>query len=305
MIAFACAITEVTHYEDFAGAGISAAAEPDSPILVQMSPRTDFRTLNLLLERASEIENLEALVLVHEKAEIIDPRFCAKLRAALSDPRVGVVGAIGATGVRSIAWWDGRVSGGSSVYRDTELHREEFPSLTWDGWNPHRELDPPGEVDTVDGVLLCLSPWVVENVRFDEALGPRYGPDFDLCCQVRAAGRRVITADLQVAHYYPLGVIEDPDTWLEAHIHAAEKWDEWLTSAPTETEAEWRRRARRAEGEAAAARLLSATRTYAIQALMRQQEREMSEVTDSASWRVTKPLREANLALARGRNRRP
>ena len=50
---------------------------------------------------------------------------------------------------------------------------------------------PIGEVDSVYGLLLALSPWAVRNLRFDESLGPRYGHDFDLCAQARAAGRKV------------------------------------------------------------------------------------------------------------------
>ena len=53
------------------------------------------------------------------------------------------------------------------------------------------ELPPyarTGEVDTVDGFVLALSPWAVRNVRFDESLGQLHGYDFDFCLQVRAAG---------------------------------------------------------------------------------------------------------------------
>lgn len=303
MIAFGCAVTDVARYRRYAEPGIRRAAQPDSEIFIQAAPGANFRTHNLLLERAAEANGLEALVLVDERAEIIDPQLADKVRAALRDTGVAVAGCIGATDVRSIAWWEGAVSGGSSVHRHAELVGEEFDPLAWDGWNGNGTYRPAGEVDAVDGVLMALSPWAVQNVRFDESLGPKYGHDVDFCLQVRAAGRKVVTGDLRVAHHYPLGVVEDPETWMEAHMRAAEKWDGRLPGSVAGSETDWRARARRAEGEAAAARLLSATRTYQIQALMRQQGRELEHATSSLSWRATKPLRQLSLAVARARER--
>ena len=82
-----------------------------------------------------------------------------------------------------------------------------------------------GEVDTVDGFVLVLSPWTVRNVRFDESLGQLHGYDFDYCLQVREAGRKVVTADFQVIHHHSLDLVSDPETWIEAHMRVAEKWD--------------------------------------------------------------------------------
>ena len=36
-----------------------------------------------------------------------------------------------------------------------------------------------GEVDSIDGFVMALSPWVVRNLRFDESLGQLHGYDFD------------------------------------------------------------------------------------------------------------------------------
>ena len=66
-------------------------------------------------------------MLVHQDAEIVDPRFCSKLREVLSDPEVGVVGCVGAVGVRGIAWWEGEVSGGSAVCRYGEDGGGDIP----------------------------------------------------------------------------------------------------------------------------------------------------------------------------------
>ena len=45
-----------------------------------------FRNYNLLLEEASKLEDLEALVLVHQDAEIVDAEFCAKVRSGPPGP---------------------------------------------------------------------------------------------------------------------------------------------------------------------------------------------------------------------------
>ena len=63
------------------------------------------------------------------------------------------------------------------------------------------------------------------QLRFDEALGLGYGYDLDYCLQVRAAGRKVVTADLRATCTATLELIEDLDLWVEAHIRVAEKWD--------------------------------------------------------------------------------
>ena len=39
-------------------------------------------------------------MLVHQDTEIVDADFCAKVRGALADPDVGLVGCVGAIGVR-------------------------------------------------------------------------------------------------------------------------------------------------------------------------------------------------------------
>ena len=203
MIAFGCSITEPGLYERHAKPGIELAAETDSELLPIQASGSIFRSYNLILEKAAAFEDLEALVLVHQDAEILDPDFCAKLREALGDPQVGVVGCVGATGVRGIAWWEGSVSWGASAYRYGEagggaLGASEPPSGPWNGeagsWLPWRGDELPAragtvEVETVHGFVMALSPWAVRNVRFDESLGALDGYDFDFCLQVRAAGR--------------------------------------------------------------------------------------------------------------------
>ena len=68
-----------------------------------------------------------------------------------------------------------------------------------------------GEVDNLDGFLIGLTPWAIQNLRFDESLGKSHGYDADLCLQAREAGRKVVTADLKVVHHHSLELIGDPE----------------------------------------------------------------------------------------------
>ena len=292
MIAFGVSITKPDVYDECAAPGIRLAAEPDSEILAFSAAGSIFRSYNLLLDAAAKHEDLEALVLVHQDAEIIDPAFCTKLRRALRDPDVAVVGCIGAIGVRSIAWWDGSVTWASFTHRYTELGGGDFESFSFAGVE-RPAYARTGEVDTVDGFLMCLSPWAVRNLRFDEQLGQLHGYDFDFCLQAREAGRKVVTEDLQMVHHHSLTLVGELETWIEAHMRVAEKWDGRMPEAGTGV-GDWKQRARRAEAEAAAYRLDLAAEKLKQDARMRQVERELEEMTTSIGWRITEPLRRVN-----------
>jgi Glycosyltransferase like family len=285
VIAFGSSITTPEVYRRCAEPGIRMAVEPDSEVLAFAAAGSLFRSYNLILEKAAELEDLEALVLVHQDAEIVDPDFCRKLRLALSDPYVAVVGCVGAVGVRSIAWWDGSVTWASFVHRYEEMGGGDLKAFAWNG----QDLPPyahTGEVETVDGFVMGLSPWAVRNVRFDESLGKLHGYDFDYCLQVRAAGRKVVTEDFKVIHHHSLDLVSDPETWIEAHMRVAEKWDGRMPNVGVAA-GDWKQRARRAEAEAAA------TRARAVASEL-QNDARIKEMEESTSWRITKPLRRLN-----------
>ena len=90
--------------------------------------------------------------------------------------------------MRSIAWWEGSVTWASSIHRYGEQGGGEVPA-SWNGGEQPADART-GEVDTVDGFLLALSPWAVRNLRFDESLGLLHGYDFDFCLQVRRRDAR-------------------------------------------------------------------------------------------------------------------
>jgi Glycosyltransferase like family len=302
MIAFGSSITSPDVYRECAERGIRLAREPDSHVFAHAAAGSIFRSYNLILDMAAARDDLEALVLLHQDAEIVDPEFCAKLRRALSEPQVGVVGCVGAIGVRSIAWWEGSVTWASFVHRYGELGGGELPAFSWNG----AELPPyarTGEVDTVDGFVLGLSPWTVRNIRFDESLGQLHGYDFDFCLQVRAAGRRVVTEDFKVIHHHSLELVSDPETWVQAHMRVAEKWDGRMPGVGV-AGGDWKQRARRAEAEAAAARAQAVSTQLQSDARARKLERDLEVVTTSTSWRITEPLRRLNALRKAARRRR-
>jgi Glycosyltransferase like family len=288
VIAFGCSVAEAEAYRRYAGPGIERAAEPDSAVYPFAAVGSTARTYNLLLDAAAVHDDLEALVLVHPHAEIADPGFCAKVRSALRDQDVAVAGSAGATGVRSIAWWEGVVSSAPVSHRYHEHGGGELPGFSWA--NPEAPL---GEVEVVDGFLMALSPWAVRNLRFDEGLLLGHGFDFDYCMRARSAGRRVVTADLRTVHHRSLELIEDLELWVEAQIKVAEKWDGHMPGVAPDGRS-WRERARRAEAAREAARALAYTNLLRSDARVLGLERELDQLEGSLSWRITSPLRRLN-----------
>ena len=291
MIAFGISIPDPAPYLEYAKPGLDRVSEPDSVVLAFSSVGTAGRSLNLLLDAAAELDDLEALVLVHPFTQLDDPGFCDAVRGAFADPEVAVAGCAGASGVRSIAWWEGRASVGDVVLRYVDHGGGEQPAYPWLDPEP-----PPQVVDTIDGCVMALSPWAVRNVRFDEALRYGHGYDLDYCLQARAAGRTVTTLATRVVVHRSLDLVEDWDTWLEAHMQLAAKWEgrpPWEGGQPLGL-ADERIRARRAEAQAEAARSVSYARRLAIDAHVAELQRTVDEAAGSLSWRATRPLREIN-----------
>jgi hypothetical protein len=290
VIVFASAVTDEQQFRRYAEPGIRRAAEPDTVLIAHPAQGSIFTNYNVILDHVATLDGVEALVLLHQDSEIADPAFCVKLRQALTDPEVGVVGCVGALGVRSIAWWEGSVSWASFIHRYTELGGGDIPSVTWDeaGNPPYAQL---GEVDSVDGFVLGLSPWTIRNVRFDETLGQAlHGYDFDFCLQVREAGRKIVTADFKVIHNHSLELASDLENWAAAHVAVAEKWAGRIPGVG-EAGGSWKQRARRAEAEAAVTRGVAISTLMKTEAGAARGEQELQIVTESVSWRLTAPLR--------------
>lgn len=184
MIAFAACVGDEEKYARCALPGLRLAAEDDSLVMQASDPASIFSAYNEVLDAVRERDDLEALVLLHEDTEILDPHFCRKVRALLAEPEVAVAGVVGARDVRGLAWWQGRCFGRVAETRGVI----DF------GGGTH-------EVETVDGLLMVLSPWAVANLRFDQERFSGFDAyDADICFQARAAGRKVVVAPLEVAH---------------------------------------------------------------------------------------------------------
>lgn len=289
MIVFGSSMTDPEAYRRWARPGIRMVAEPDSEIYAFAAVGSICRSYNLMLDTAAKVEDLEALVLVQQEVEILDPDLCRKVREALSDPEVGAVGPIGATGVKSIAWWEGDISAAPVRLRYQRFGGGEIPAFSW---KPHEP--PPAEVDSLDGRLLVLSSWAVRNLRFDESLSLGFGYDLDLCLKVREAGRRLMTADLPIAiHTRSLRVVKDLDLWIEGHITALQRMEDRLPRTGA-ADGGWKERARRAEAAREAARTLVYSTEHQVDAEVLPLERELDELVESRSWRLTEPLRRFN-----------
>jgi hypothetical protein len=289
MFAFASAVTKPELYRRCAEPGIRRAAEPDSEIDAFPSIGSIADSYNALMDEAAAYEHLEGLVLVHQDAEIMDPDLCAKARRALADPDVGVVGCVGAIGVRSIAWWEGSVTLASFANRYEEHGGGELPAFSW-AWEDAPPYARTGEVETLDGFLLVLSPWAVRNLRFDGSLGPLHGYDLDFCLQVREAGRKVVTADFRAIHHRPLQMVPEAESWIQAHMRVAEKWDGRMPGVGSGP-GTWRERALRAEAERDAAHAIAHSTALERDARVLELQRALAETTGSISWRITAPLR--------------
>lgn len=288
MIAFGSPIADAESYWQYAGKGIRVSAEPDSVVLPFAETGSLAASYNLLLDHAATYDDLEAFVLLHPHAEPTDPGLCSKVRRALADPGVGLVGCAGATGVRSLAWWEGQLNCAANSLRYEEFGGGELPAFSWT-----TRGSPPTEVDALDGFLLVLAPWVVRNHRFDESFTEGLGLDVDFCLQVRESGLRVMTADLRVVYHRSLDLVSDAKVWVHAHMRLSEKWEGRFFEA-TEGESDWRCRARRAEAEREAARAVAQSKLLGSDARVLALERELAEKLDSPSWRITAPLRWAN-----------
>ncbi len=305
MIVFGCSITGPNLYREAAEKGFNLVAEPDSVVIANAAAGSLMRSYNLIISKVAEMEGVEALVLCHQDAELTSPDFCSIIREALKDPDVGVIGCVGAVDVRNIAWWEGSVTWGSFTHRYKEYGGGQIDAFTFTEDN-HPGYARTGEVDTLDGFILVLAPWTIQNLRFDETLGQLHGYDYDFCLQVREAGKKVITADFKAIHHHSLDLVTDQTVWIEAHKRVAEKWLGRMHPAGLPNwgaaDYDWKGRALQAEAEAGAERLTRVSIQMKAEAQARRHKAEMEEIINSTSWRYTAPLRVLGEGLRRWRS---
>lgn len=165
---------------------------------------------NEIIDTARGVHDLEALVLLHDDLEIIDHDFEQKVRAALSQHDVALVGVAGARGAGSLAWWNADAVG----HQLTDSGLLEFGG--------QRE----GDVEVLEGSLLVLSRWALENLRFDTRYGGFHGYD-DIGYEAVARGKRVVVVDIDTYHHTHTGW-RSPTyhaAWEAADVKFREKWN--------------------------------------------------------------------------------
>lgn len=187
MFVFAACVGSEETYRTRALPGLRTVVEPDS-LLIKATADADsiFTAYDEVLDAVAALDGVEALVLLHEDVELLDPAFCATVRARFAaTPDAAVLGAVGADHVTSLAWWEGRGAGHVVESRGTvDFGRHPCP------------------VDTVDGLLMVLSPWAIAHLRYGEDHPPGFhGYDAELCFAARAAGRSVWVEQLPLIHH--------------------------------------------------------------------------------------------------------
>jgi hypothetical protein len=214
VIAFASCVASEEIFRRRCLPGMQRVAEEDFVFGELTTTTSIFEAYNEALDHFGGVEDLEALVLLHQDTELLDSAFCATVREALADPQVALVGAIGARDVTSLAWWHGTMTG--SVI-------DSRAPLQFGFENPL--------VDNTDGLLMILSPWAVRNLRFDtDTYTGFHAYDVDFGFTVKAAGRTAMVADLGVMHHTLDGDDPDPtgfgdkDAWLAADRLFRTKW---------------------------------------------------------------------------------
>jgi hypothetical protein len=167
---------------------------------------------------------VSGLVLIHDDVLLRDLQLPSKLTTLFDDPTIGIVGAIGASGVQSLDWW---------LY-DTHGWVEETERVIDFGRGTY-------DVDVVDGVLIAMSSTAMRQLRFDAGRFTGFhGYDCDIGLQARSVGLRVVVTDLDVFHdSYPHGKITDRSAWLKADQIWRRKWRWTLADRVAYVRAAW------------------------------------------------------------------
>lgn len=225
MIAYAIQANRQQDGDDFnryALPGLNRAQKPNDEATIVMGTSIH-QGYNHAREWAMGRRGVEALVLLHADAEILDEHFGQRLRLLLKkDPDIAVVGVAGASRCRNLSWWDER-GGAIGSWEEKGLlggcYHQEGEPFTF-----HTEGDHQAAV--VDGVVLALSPWAIHHLRFDEktyAMAPWYAYDCDISLAARRAGKKVFVMDTRVRHHTKGGIHNQKAFW-DANLAFQRKW---------------------------------------------------------------------------------
>lgn len=138
--------------------------------------------------------DVDALVLLHEDLELIDPATEDKITAALETPNVAFIGVAGGRGgPPSLAWWE-------SPKRFGHQFTDSGPL----------ELGPrSGDVELLEGSFLVFSRWAIDHLRYDERLTGFHCCD-EIVIGARRHGMRAVVTDIDTHHHTAVGVFKSP-----------------------------------------------------------------------------------------------
>ena len=206
MIVYGVCVGPSGKFERFAAPSLKEIAGPDDVLITKTNQRSISEAYNSILDEAADLQP-DAVVLLHDDVELRDLGQTVRL---LGDASVGVVGAIGGTGQTMMGWWTAPIRRGRAP--DTESPNDF-------GGGTH-------EVDSVDGLILALSPSVARSLRFDSlTFDGFHAYDADICAQARAAGFRVLVTEIDLFHHRREGhFLGDSDSYERNSLLWQIKW---------------------------------------------------------------------------------
>lgn len=207
MIVYGVCVGDADRYRTVARTSLTTVLEAGDRVIERHGQTSIFTAYDSILDEVAGLAGVEGVVLLHEDVRV-GPTFREELGHAVAQSDVAVAGTVGARYPPSLEWW-----------RSEERYghvRESRDHLDWS----HGVHD----VHTVDGLLLVLSPWAAEHLRFD---APGYdgfhGYADELCFRALGAGKRVIVDDFDVEHVTRSG-FGDRATFLRADLIWRRRW---------------------------------------------------------------------------------
>lgn len=201
-IGYGCCVGSWSKFHGYVEPRIS----DDRPILTASNQTSISVAYNAILD-GFRVYDLDAVILIHDDLEMIDPETEEKVLNAFSlDPEIAIVGVAG--GGPSMSWWNVDPIG----HQLTDTRMLEFGERR------------SGGVDIVEGSFMAFSPWAIQQLRFDE----RYeflGYD-DVCLHAIEAHKRVYVADIDTHHHSTLGYKSESvrQMWERSEEIFAAKW---------------------------------------------------------------------------------
>ena len=211
MIVFGVCAGGGNRFDSIAGPALSKHA-PDVQVIVLRDQLSISSAYNKIIDTAIRLADLEAVVLLHDDVEIVDPEWRSKLLGAFANEGTAVVGVIGASGKGGMAWFT----------RAQKRGAVREPGRDYDYG------DRSATVDVIDGLFIALSPNAARTLRFDErSYPPFHGYDADICSQALASGQVVALAPIDLVHHTrgAFGTTRSYADWIRASLAWRIAWE--------------------------------------------------------------------------------